>query len=100
MIDRGMKKWKPFNSVVPSSELKNTDVLKEPSLSENEILYFEELLKQSLYTKIKLKITFLYNNKKLCKEKTVKRINNVNKNIYFTDNTYINFRQIYKVEKK
>ncbi len=100
MRDRGMKKWKPFNAVVPSSYLKNQETLPVPSLSENEILECEELLKKSLYTKIKLKITFLYNNKKLCKEKTVKRINNVNKNIYFTDNSYINFRQIYKVEKK
>mgnify|MGYP003311641116 CR=1 FL=1 len=51
MRDRGMKKWKPFNAVVPSSYLKNQETLPVPSLSENEILECEELLKKSLYTK-------------------------------------------------
>ena len=37
MKDRGIKKWKPFNAVVPSSYLKNKEILKEPSLSENEM---------------------------------------------------------------
>jgi len=100
MRDRGFIKWKPFNAVVPSSYLKNEEKIKEPSLSESEILEYEELLKLSLFTGISLEITYLKNNKKETIKRVVKQINSINQNIYFTDNTYINFRQIYVVKKK
>ena len=99
MRDRKNLKWKPFNAVVSGSELRNKEILKIPNLSQNEILEFEELLKSSLYTGEKIRITYLRSNNKVSEIKTVKRINPINKNIYFTDYSIINFRQIYKIDK-
>lgn len=99
MNDRGIKKWAPFNSVVPSSELfKNDKPLAMPNLSESEISYFEELLKTSLYTGEKLLIKYIKRNKIFEEEKIVKKIDNIYLNITFLDNTKINFRQIYKIK--
>lgn len=99
MRDRKNLKWKPFNAVVPGYKLRNEEILKVPNLSQNEIVEFEETLKSSLYTGEKISVTYLKDNKKITKIKTVKKINSVNKNIYFTDGSIINFRQIYLVEK-
>ena len=99
MNDRGMKKWAPFNSVIPSSELFISDKpIPMPNLSEGEISYFEELLKTSLYTGEKLLIKYIKRNKIFEEEKIVKKIDNVYLNITFLDNTKINFRQIYKIK--
>ena len=99
MNDRGIKKWNPFNSVVPSSELfKNNKPLKMPNPSESEITYFEELLKESLYTGQRIWIKYINRNKIFEEEKIVKKIDSVNLNIFFLDNTKINFRQIYKIK--
>ena len=99
MNDRGMKKWAPFNSVIPSSELfKSERIIPMPNLSESEISYFEELLKESLYTGEKLLIKYIKRNKIFEEDKIVKKIDNVYLNITFLDNTKINFRQIYKIK--
>ena len=99
MNDRGIKKWNPFNSVVPSSELfKSNKPLKRPNPSESEITYFEELLKESLYTGQRICIKYINRNKIYEEEKIVKKIDSVNLNIFFLDNTKINFRQIYKIK--
>ena len=99
MNDRGMKKWAPFNSVIPSSELFISDKpIPMPNLSEGEITYFEELLKESLYTGLRICIKYINRNKIFEEEKVVKKIDSVNLNIFFLDNTKINFRQIYKIK--
>ena len=97
--DRTTKKWQGFSAVVPLNTLKSNKTITPPSLSQNEVQEFEELLKFSLYTSTSITITYLKNNAKLTQKKTVKSINSVNKNIYFTDKTYINFRQIYKIKR-
>lgn len=51
MNDRGMIKWRPFNSVVPSKELLRKDVqIDKPSLSSDEVSDLEEKVKNSFYT--------------------------------------------------
>lgn len=99
MNDRGMKKWRPFNAVVPASELLN---LKEnvplPNLSSYEIEEYEELLKSSMYTRSKVKITYIENGKIKIVEDYVYTIEPVKKDI-FLHSKRINFRQIVKVEK-
>ena len=100
MRDRKSLKWQPFNAVIPGSKLKNKEILKAPTLSPNEIQEFEELLKFSFYTGEKIQITYLKAGKKITEEKIVYKINSVNKNIYFKDSTYINFRQIYNIKKE
>ena len=99
MNDRRNMKWKPFNAVIPGNELRNKKILKVPILSQNEILELEELLKFSLYTGEKITITYLKNNNIITEVKIVKKINSVNKNIYFTDSNIINFRQICNIKK-
>lgn len=101
MKDRGMIKWRPFNAVVSGKELlKDNKTLPKPNLSSDELETLEETIKTSLYTKSPIMITYLKNNKKLKEEKTVLKLDPINKNIYFTDKTKINFRQIYKVIQK
>lgn len=101
MKDRGMIKWRPFNAVISGKELlKDNKTLPKPNLSSDELETLEETIKTSLYTKSPIMITYLKNNKKLKEEKTVLKLDPINKNIYFTDKTKINFRQIYKVIQK
>ncbi len=101
MKDRGMIKWRPFNAVISGKELlKDNKTLPKPNLSSDELESLEETIKTSLYTKSPIMITYLKNNKKLKEEKTVLKLDPINKNIYFTDKTKINFRQIYKVIQK
>ena len=101
MKDRGMIKWRPFNAVISGKELlKDNKTLPKPNLSSDELETLEETIKTSLYTKSQIMITYLKNNKKLKEEKTVLKLDPINKNIYFTDKTKINFRQIYKVIQK
>lgn len=99
MNDRGMKKWRPFNAVVPATELLN---LKEnvplPNLSSYEIEEYEELLKSSMYTHSKVKITYIENGKMKTIEDCVYTIEPIKKDIIFHSKK-INFRQIIKVER-
>lgn len=99
MKDRKMVKWRPFNSVVPSSELlKKEECIERPNLSKDEITEYEEKLKFSLYNSSI--ITIVYFNKNKISEITdqVIKIDSLTQNIYFKDGTIINFRQIYKVK--
>ena len=97
-MDRGMKKWRPFNSVVPAKELlkKNINV-SLPSLSKDEIEEFEEKIKASLYTHSLIEITYYENNELKTISDYVIRLDPIRKNIYL-NNTTINFRQIYKIK--
>ena len=101
MKDRGMIKWRPFNAVISGKELlKDYKVLPKPNLSSDEGESLEETIKSSLYTKSPVIITYLKNNKKIKEEKIVSKVDPINKNIFFTDRTKINFRQIYKAIQK
>ena len=79
----------------------NPDVLScIANLSSDEAESLEETIKSSLYTKSPVIITYLNNNKKIKEEKIVSKVDPINKNIFFTDRTKINFRQIYKAIQK
>lgn len=99
MIDRGMKKWKPFNAVIPGKELKKKEeILKLPNLSRDEIAEYEDILLSSMYTHSKVTIFFIEDGK--YKEITdfVLKLDSNSKNIYLSTKK-INFRQIKKVKK-
>lgn len=99
MKDRGMLKWKPFNSVVPSKNLfTNCENIQKPNLTSEEAYEYEELLKYSLYNHSKIKIIYLENEKKCELTSTVKKLDPIHKNIYFTNGKIINFRQIYIIK--
>jgi len=96
--DRDFKKWRPFNSVVPSKELLKRDKqLDIPILSKDEISDFEEKLKQSLYLKSSITVTYMENNKVRELRDYVIKIDVLKKNIYFK-NKVINFRQIINIK--
>lgn len=96
--ERDTKKWRPFNSVVPSRELLKRDIeLEVPTLSKDEIMEFEEKLKTSMYQRHKIEITFIENNK-LCKiNDYVIKLDPLKKNIYL-NSKIINFRQICNIK--
>lgn len=98
MNDRGMKKWRPFNSVVPTKVLLERDEsLPLPILSEDEIKEIEEILKSSMYTHSKVKIFFIENGQKKEILDYVMSFDSISKNIILKSRK-INFRQIYKVK--
>ena len=98
MNDRNFKKWKPFNSVVPTKALlKNDTSIEVPSLSKDELEEFEEKLKMSLYLKTKLEITYIENNSYKTITDYVIKLDSLKKNVYLTHKT-INFRQICNIK--
>jgi len=97
MNDRGMKKWRPFNAVVPSSELlRKEENIPLPTLSKDEKEEFEEILKDSMYTHSKVKIFFIENNKEIIIDDVVIGLDPIKKDIILKERK-INFRQIHKV---
>ena len=99
MNDRGMKKWRPFNSVVPSRVLlKREENIQLPELSEDEIEEFSGYLLDSMYTHSEIKITFIENNRIEKLEDYCIRFDTVSKTIFLSTRK-INFRQIKKIEK-
>ena len=100
MKDRGMLKWRPFNSVVPNRELLSEDKIPDkPALSKDELEEYEEILKWSFYTGSNIEITYLEKNKVKSIVDVVLKIDSIKKNIYL-NNKILNFRQIYRVKKK
>ncbi len=100
MKDRGMIKWRPFNSVVPNRELfSNEKEPDKPALSKDELEEYEEILKWSFYTGSNIEITYLEKNKVKSLVGIVVKIDSIKKNIYLNSKV-LNFRQIYRVKKK
>ena len=98
MSDREFKKWKPFNSVVPTKALlKNDNPVEIPIHSKDELEDFEEKLKNSLYLKSKIEITYIENNTYKTIIDYVVKLDPLKKNVYLTHKT-INFRQICNIK--
>ena len=98
MNEKKKKKWRPFNAVVPSSELlKRENNFQFPTLSKDEINEFEEILKRSLYTHSKVKVSYVENGSIKLLIDYVIRLDSIRKDIIFKTRK-INFRQIVKVE--
>lgn len=98
MNDRGMKKWRPFNSVVPGKVLLNLEEkILLPDLSPSEVEEYEEILKISMYTHSKVKITYIENGHINIIEDYVDYLEPIKKDIKL-HNKKINFRQIVKVQ--
>lgn len=99
MKDRGMKKWRPFNSVTNAQELLSRPASDEfPNLSKDEIQDFEEILKSSMYTHTKVHISFIEDGSKKSIEDYVARLDPIKKDVILKTRK-INFRQIYNVKK-
>lgn len=98
MNDRDFKKWKPFNSVVPSRELLKRPIHHNtPDFNEDIIEEFEEKIKTSYYLKSQINIYYLEKDKVNNITGIVVKIDLLKKNITIDDKT-INFRQIIKIK--
>ena len=98
MSERDFKKWKPFNSVVPSSELlRSEEHIEAPVLSKDELEDFEEKLKASLYLKSEIELTYIENNKIHTLKDYVIKLDPLKKNVYLKTKV-INFRQICNIK--
>lgn len=98
MVDRGMKKWRPFNSVVSLKELKRREEKVEvPVLLDDVALEFEEILKASFYTQTPVTITYVEGNEVKELRDYVVKFDPVRKDVFFRTKK-INFRQIIKIQ--
>ncbi|MBQ4584395.1 MAG: YolD-like family protein [Bacilli bacterium] len=102
MIDRGIIKWQPFDSVMSSNEIKKIILsekakVNKPQLSEDQQIIIEQTLLEAWHNNIKLTITYFKNNKIYKLDKKILKIISINKKIIFEDYFFIYFDQILKV---
>lgn len=99
MKDRGIKKWRGFNAVVPLDDiLESSANIKAPEHSIEEIEEYEELLSTSLYTHSKIKVKYIENSRICELEDYVVKIDSIKKDVYFKTNK-VNFRQVIEIKK-
>jgi len=100
-FDRGMIKWMPFNSVVPSSQMIN-EILKEkskikmPNLSSDQKELIEQKIIRAFYESEKIKLIYYYQGKLFSLEGNIKKIDSIYHKIHF-NNKVLLFDQIVKI---
>lgn len=99
--ERGMIKWMPFNSVVPSNDviksiLIEKSKIKMPVLCEEQKNKIEHDLMLKYYANEKISISYYYQGKILTINERIKKIDSVFHKIYFENHTLL-FDQIIKI---
>ncbi|MBR1413537.1 MAG: YolD-like family protein [Bacilli bacterium] len=99
MNDRGMIKWLPFNSVIPSQVIiksieNKRNIIPMPILSEDKINYLENKILEAYNTKETINIKYFYNGKIFKKSSKIKSIKTASKKVVLNDDYSINFSQI------
>lgn len=102
-IDRGFIKWMPFDSVVPTKDLLKSlssekNIMKMPTLSEEQIVNNEENLLRSLHNNEEVKIIYFKNNKIYRLTTKLKEIDIISKKIILANNNHLYFSQIISVK--
>ena len=103
MPNRNAIKWAPFNSVINGNYIMNMIVneksrIIKPTLSEEQINKFENLIKESLINKIPLEFT-IYNNGYAKNIKgTVTKIDSSLNKIFLNGNNHIFFCEIMDIK--
>lgn len=102
MIDRGIIKWQPFDSIIPSTEIKKylskqKNKITKPNISDDQKNIIEEKILEAWHNNICIKIVYFKNNQLYKLEKKILKIISVNKKIIFEDYSFIYFDQILKV---
>lgn len=102
-IDRGFIKWMPFDSVVPTKNLLKSlssekNIMKMPTLSEEQIVSNEENLLRALHNKEEVKIIYFKNNKIYRLTTKLKEIDIISKKIILASNNHLYFSQIISVK--
>lgn len=100
-FDRGMIKWQPFDSVIPSKQIVN-EILKQksrikiPNLSDEQKKIIEDKLILAYYENEEITLDFYYQGKIIQIKETIKKIDSTYRKIYFKNNVLL-FDQIIKI---
>ena len=100
-FDRGMIKWQPFDSVIPSKQIVN-EILKQksrikiPNLSDEQKKIIEDKLILAYYENEEITLDFYYEGKIIQIKETIKKIDSTYRKIYFKNNVLL-FDQIIKI---
>lgn len=103
MPSRNQIKWAPFNSVMNTKKeliniSKNKEKISRPTLSDDQLSYFNILIYDSLNSNIKLRFSIYFNGFIYKKESTVIKIDSLNKIIYLDNNDRIFIDNIIDIE--
>lgn len=101
MIDRGIKKWQPFNSCFSGKDIlieinKSKKQKDFPELSEDQILTIEEKVKDAYVLGTSIKIKYFYNGTILEQRGKINYIDMQKKKICL-NNGWIYFKQILEI---
>lgn len=102
MIDRGIIKWQPFDSIMASNKIKKLILMEKgqiskPNISEDQKELIEKTILEAWHNDIKITIIYFKNSKLYKLEKRIIKIIQVNKKIVFEDYSFVYFDQILKV---
>lgn len=103
MINRGMVKWQPFDSLFPSKKtvdaiIKEREKKQKKILSIEQIEDVEEKLKEAFYDHSPITVIYYKNENYFKKKGTIIKIDSVSKKIYFEDQSYLYFKQIIRID--
>ena len=102
-IDRGFIKWMPFDSVTSTKNLlknivQEKNIIKMPSLSEEQINVNETNILRALHNNEEVKIIYFKNNKVYRFTTKIKNIQTTTKKIILDNNNHLSFSQIISVK--
>lgn len=102
-MERGMKKWMPFDSVYSSKDalkhlLLEKNKVSKPFLSNEQLEILEKQIWEALHTQSLIQIVYFFQGKYNKKENVfITKIYPEKKKIIFSDNSSLYFEQIIKI---
>jgi len=99
-FDRGIIKWQPFNSVIPTKTILNTNtkVIPHPSFFPEEIEDLTNKILEAYYANNTIELSIYEQNKINKYLTTITKINSNNKTIKLKNNKTIFFNQIIAIK--
>ena len=100
MMERGMVKWAPFNSVINGNDVKKVlndkkNKISKPNLSEEQIEEIENSIINAYSNKTSTTIIYYYSNKFIQINGIITKLDPINKRI-FINGKYLYFNNIVK----
>ncbi len=100
MIDRGMVKWAPFNSVINGNDVKKVlndkkNKINKPNLSDEQIEEIENCVVNAYSNKTNITLLYYYSSKLIKISGIIKKLDPINKRILINDK-YLYFNNIVK----
>lgn len=87
---RGMIKWKPFNTLLRTSDIlllsKQKEIEEKPSISKDRIIKINRILKEAIENKLGVQIKYWHINKIIYMKGKIEKINAIEK--YILVNNY------------